>query len=163
MNRTFAIIASIVSLCGLFPLTVASQPPVLPEDDAKIRNYIAWKLVDYLQLTEDQSTRLFPLWRDYSDTRGNIQQERRQLFRKIEISAEDSAISTDNLLGLLKEYRNAEDNETKLKDTFFKNARKVLDDRQYVKLYTFDERLLDELMRGMNNRRGAGQPANNHP
>ena len=147
MNRTFIAIAGILTFWGLFPLAGSAQPPSPPGDDPRIRNFIAWKLVDYLQLTEDQSTKLFPLYREYTTSRSGFQKKRRELYRKIETAVQDSTISNDDLLGYLKEYRSSEENEVRQRENFFKSARKILDDRQYVKLYTFDDRLLDELMR----------------
>ncbi len=154
MNRIFIAIVSILTFWGLFPLTGSAQPPNSPAEDPRIRNFIAWKLVDYLQLTEDQSSKLFPLWRDYTTARSDIQRQRRQLYRKIETAVQDSTISNDDLLGFLKEYRSSEENELKQRENFFRNTRKILDDRQYVKLYTFDDRLLEEFMRNFN--RGGG-------
>lgn len=149
MNRTLCALILALGFAALIPSVATGQPPVT-QDDPKIRNYIAWRLVDYLQLSEEQSSRLFPLWRDYSKSREDINRNRRDLFRTIAEATDDSTRSDSDMMDLLKKYRAMENREIENREAFFKNSRKILNDRQYVRLYTFDERLLEDLMRGFN-------------
>ena len=159
MKQKILVTILFVSICGLSPHGIQGQPqdsnmtrPNRPDADNDIRNFIAWKLVDYLRLTEDQSQKLFPLWSEFTRGRTKLHQERREIFKKIESSVEDTTVSTDNLMNLLNELIASENKEIYQRDEFRKRSRDILDDRQYMKLIIFENRLLEDFLRDFNKR-----------
>ncbi|MFC1485541.1 hypothetical protein ACFL55_00765 [Candidatus Latescibacterota bacterium] len=154
-----------LSLGILNPSNVQVQTPdqnmMLPnrsDEDRDVRDFIAWKLVDYLRLSEEQSQNLFPLWSEYSRGRGKMQKEQRELYRKIDSSVEDSSVSTDDLMVLVNELMASERKEIENKENFRKRSREILDDRQYIKLIIFENRLLDDFLHDFNRRGNMRSP-----
>ena len=152
MKRTVVVTVMFLSLCMLGAISLWAQPPsreMAPENsngNSKIRNMITWKLIDYLNLTEDQSSKFFPLWKEYTDAGREVRHQRRELYRKIEEGVENTDVSGEELLGLVKELMANEESERSRKQKLYRDSRDILDDRQYVKLIIFEDLLLAELL-----------------
>ena len=121
------------------------------DDNGNARDYWARArltgiLVDYLDLSVEQSEEFFPLWRSYNNGIEKRRNESRELFGKIMSSVDDEKIKTDDILKLVDDYEKLKEDEKKQRDEFYKRARKILADRQYIKLLMFPDLLSQEVL-----------------
>ena len=113
----------------------------------KFREMIALRLVEYLELNEDQSAKLFPLLRVSHIARSKIIKERRELYKKIAKGVEDKSVSIKDLRKQIKELEENKNAEKKAHQEYLKKSKKFLDERQYIKLLLFEDKFREDFLR----------------
>ena len=116
-----------------------------PDRRDKIQEMIAFRYVEYLDLTEEQSAKFFPLLNEYNNKRFEIMHQRQGLLNEIITEVEDESISTKVLSKKLDEIENLLAAEIEEVMGFYKKTEKFLDDRQSIKLHIFEEKLKNDL------------------
>ena len=106
----------------------------------KVQSFIMMKLVEYLDLDEEQSARLFPLIRESNKIRSKLTKERMELINKIR-----------------KEIERIDEQIVKGHKEFLNKSEKILDERQYIKLILFDDRLKEDLFKHFRSRDPRGR------
>ncbi len=113
----------------------------------KFREMIALRLVEYLELNEDQSAKLFPLLRESHIARSKIIKERRELYKKLAKDVDDKSVSLKNLRKQIKELEENKNAEKKVHQEYLKKSKKFLDERQYIKLLLFEDKFKEDFLR----------------
>ena len=127
-------------------------PQPTSQDRDRIRNMITGRLLEYLNLNEEKAKQFFPVWHEYNYARGRILRERWDLYKKIESSVDNKSVSNDELLSMVNDLAKSWMDEFKVRDEMQRKAREILDDRQYVKLIIFEDKLKEELLQQMTRR-----------
>lgn len=107
---------------------------------------IMYKLVEELKLDEKTATTFFPVYLAYTNDRDNLMRERSELSRKISQDADNDSVSIRNLKTTVEKLKKNEKSTDDLRETFLKKASSILDERQYIKLIVFNDRLKEDLM-----------------
>jgi len=114
---------------------------------------IMWNLVDYLNLDEQTAADFFPLFNDYSQKREKLIETHRALVEQIIDNVEKDSYSISDLKNLVQKLDDADESLHKERNAFLTKAKKILDDRQYIKLVIFDEKLKKDLFNRFSSRR----------
>ena len=116
-----------------------------PDRFDRMREMIAWRYIEYLDLTEKQSVKFFPILNEFNRKRFEIMHQRQSLLNEIITNVEDESIATKDLKKKLNEIENLLESEVNEIKGFYKNTEKFLDDRQSIKLHIFEEKLKNDL------------------
>lgn len=111
------------------------------EDKSKGKVMIIWKLTKDLNLDETTASKFFPIFNSYSEKRDKLTEKQRDLIMKVSVDVDNESVPTGTLKTKIKEINDIENSLIKEKSDFFKKAESVLDERQFMKLQIFEERL----------------------
>ena len=121
----------------------------------KSRLMIMWNLVDYLNLDEDTAASFFPIFNEHTQKRDKLTKSHREIVNQIITEVEKEDISTGELTTLVDKLEDiAEQNHNERKE-FLEKAKKILDDRQYVKMVIFNDKLKKDLFGRFSSRRNS--------
>ena len=129
MKRLFVVL--LVILLGPIEVSVAQptkqeqQTPNSHENSRreKFREMITLRLVEYLELNEDQSAKLFPLLRVSHIARSKIIKERRELYKKLAKDVDDKSVSLKDLRKQIKELEENKNAEKKAHQEYLKKRK----------------------------------------
>ena len=126
----------------------------------RVRVMIMWHLVDYLQIDEDTAKVFFPIYSDYMKKRNDLMDEQRRLTESVSASVEDESSDVKALRKNAERLETIESDLVKLRRDFLHASEDRLTPRQYVKLFVFDEKMKNDLLRRIlpDGRRGGGDP-----
>jgi len=116
------------------------------DNDRNITNMVTWRLLGFLNLDREKGQKLFPILFEYNSARGKIVHDRRELYRKIGNSIDNQSVSNDVLLSMVKELEKGWKDEYDIHEKMLRDARKILDDRQYAKMIMFEEVLREDVL-----------------
>jgi len=123
----------------------------------RVQSFIMMKLVEYLDLDEEQSAKLFPMIRESNKIRGKLIKERMELIHRIGKEIDDESISIKDLRKQIKEIERIDEQLVKGHKDFLNKSEKILDERQYIKLILFDDRLKEDLFQRFRSRNPRGE------
>ncbi|MBO8130849.1 MAG: hypothetical protein H0Z29_04935 [Candidatus Marinimicrobia bacterium] len=115
----------------------------------RLRTIKIWKLTEYLDLTEDQSTRFFPRFNNLEDIIRDKYKEKMYLVKKIEeeIDKKDGSITSrevnsyiDKLYGIDKDIINE-------KEKFIRGLSDILTPEQQLKYLIFEDKFRMQMMK----------------
>jgi len=112
----------------------------------KAKLLIMYRLVDQLNMNEDTATRFFPVYLAYASKRDSLMKEHGELIRFIAEKADDESVSIRELKGNVEKLKKNEKMLEEERAAFLKKAEKILDERQYIKLVVFDDKLKNDLI-----------------
>lgn len=169
MKRLYLLlILIIVVVVGLVPISTAQEikPPVPKRDvlnsrhaemQSRMRTMMMWRLVEYLDLNEDQSAKLFPLMKESNEIRSELIKERRELIHKIRKDIEDESVPIKDLKKQIKELEKINVEMLQERKRFLEKSEKILEERQYIKLILFEDRLKEDLFKRLKVREFRGK------
>ena len=98
-----------------------------------------------LNLTEEQSTRFFPLLKAFDKREAALKGEKRSLARELGRRAEDEGSGEEDLREAIARYRDKEKELFDSRNRFCEDAAAVLTTRQQARLLAFDEEFQERL------------------
>jgi len=107
---------------------------------------IMYRLVDHLNLDEDTATEFFPIYFTYVKERDKLMDQHRELILKIAKDADDESTPIRDLENSVAELEKNEKSIESARDEFMKKAKSILDERQYIKLVVFNDKLKEDLI-----------------
>ena len=127
-----------------------SQPDqVYPaKRDAKlerVRMLRTWKLIDALDLTEEQSTSFFPLLKAFDKRQDALKEQKKRLVRELDRIAESETSTEEALHKAIKDYRKVEAELFANHKQFYDDAGHILTLKQQAKLLVFEEHFKERL------------------
>ena len=123
----------------------------------KLYEMIAWRLIKYLALDEDQSTKFLPVFVESNKVRIKLINERRKLVHATTKDLDDESASINNLQKQLARIETIDKEIAKEHESFLKKSKSILDDRQYIKLKLFEDKLKDDLYQRFRGRRSRNE------
>ena len=134
------------------PVLVADDPPgnFIPPDDwgfkgggpgAKPKLMIMWNLVEYLDLDEDAATTFFPIFNKHNEKRDELMHKHRELITDIINKVDNESVSVKELSAMLDQFDRITESIDEAHESYLEEAKEVLNDRQYVKLVIFNDKL----------------------
>lgn len=115
------------------------------EKREKLHEMIAWRLIKYLALNEDQSTKFLPVFIESNKIRIKLINERRKIVRATAKDIDDESVSIKDLQKQLAIIEKIDKEIMKEHENFLKKSNEILDERQYIKLKLFEDKLKDDL------------------
>ncbi|NQU67622.1 MAG: hypothetical protein HQ510_06735 [Candidatus Marinimicrobia bacterium] len=137
----------------LFISTFGWAQPARPDgNDAQMLK--KWKLVEYLELSEDQSIRFFPRIEKFENTMEDIRKERRRLYEDIENDLDrGNDIELSELNEVLEKYRDLEQKELQLKHEHISNMKDILTPTQIARYSIFEHKFRIQMKENINKRK----------
>jgi len=143
-----------IVLCTVFQVIQALAQPPIPggqdmgdrERHEKIREMIKERLVNFLELSSDQKAQILPFFQESFDTTSKLRSVRREKVREISDKIMDNAVTVNELEKHVNDLDSIDREMEKTQETFLKKSRKLLNDRQYIKLVIFQDWLKLDLM-----------------
>ncbi len=122
----------------------------------RIRTIRTWKMVELMDLTEEQSQRFFPIMNRREDRERERNEKRHEIMRELRELVENKDTSDDELKKKIEEVRKNNVEHQENSEKFHKAVEKVLSVRQQAKLMFFEprfERELRDIVRDFRHRR----------
>lgn len=137
---------------------LGSEPPPRKEKmRERIRMLRTWRLIDDLNLTEEQSAKFFPIMNKFDDRREELELRKRQIIDELIDVLKSEKPSEKKLQQKLADLRKTEQELWESRQSFVDKAAKVLSVKQQAKLLLFEEkfqRQLGAIIRDIKDRRG---------
>ncbi|MCE5251811.1 hypothetical protein LLG96_16505 [bacterium] len=135
-----------------------TMPPFDPDDKgSKSRLMIMWNLVDYLGLDEATAAKFFPVFIEHNNARDKFFNEHRELAEQIIKDVDDESVSVKSLKESIAKLDQLDESIRAERDAFHKKTKAFLNERQYVKLVIFNDKLKRDLFSGLSRRRGGDE------
>lgn len=141
------------------PLAAVAQPPQLERMGDRPKHFAMlrmWRLVDELEIDEDQAMRVFPAFRRQRVQQDSLEKQRRDLLavvtRQLREEADDDALQAS-----IRNVRTAEEAIELSQAAFDKELAKLLTTRQQARLLLFDATFRTDLVDIVRRMRGAGE------
>lgn len=152
----------LVLVCGA---SVLAQPRGRPDPAhlERIERFKRMRLVEMLDLTEDQSVRFFPRLNEFENTRREIKKQKDEILDKIDRLIRNSASDQKEYEKLFAEIEAIDRKAGEEKLRFFNSLSDLLSIQQRAKLVLFERRFEAELrdaVREVQRRRGRWQEGN---
>lgn len=138
----------IVLILILMAVPLMAQEEMVPaEYRGKIRELRIWKLIDRLNLTDEQSGPFFSMLNKHLDEMDALRDERKQIFqtlkkREKELSATELSTLTSQMLAIEQRMLDS-------RTAYLKSAQKLLTHPQFAALLVFDSEFYHEFVRKM--------------
>ena len=116
---------------------------------AQIQSFMLGKIIGYLSLSEDQVSSFTPVFKNYSNQREEIIGERRKLMKYITQNVDNSNVPVKDLESKVIKLRKTNQSLQNEREKFLESTKKLLSDRQYVKLVIFEDWLKEDYFRHM--------------
>ena len=130
------------------------------EKREKLHEMIAWRLIKYLALNENQSTKFLPDFIESNKIRIKLINERRKIVHATAKDIDDESVSIKNLQKQLARIEKIDKEIMKEHENFLKKSKEILDERQYIKLKLFEDKLKNDLFQRFRGRRPRNQEEN---
>jgi len=111
----------------------------------KLHEMIAWRLIKFLNLNEDQSSKFLPVFKESNKIRFKLLDEHRKLAGIIAKDLDDESVSTNDLKEQLARIEQIDKEIIKERENFLKKSEKILNERQFIKLKLFEDKLKNDL------------------
>ncbi len=140
-----------IPIAALLLSVSPGQPGRVDGNEARMLK--KWKLVEYLALTEDQSTKFFPRVEIFERAMEDVRKEERRLYEDIEgdIQRGDD-FSSSELRDMLKKYRELDQNALQLKHNHFSGMEDILTPTQIAKYAIFEQKFRKRMMENIEKR-----------
>ena len=123
----------------------------------KLYEMIAWRLIKYLALNEDQSTKFLPVFIESNKIRIKLINGRRKIVHATAKDIDDESVSIKDLQKQLARIEKIDKEIMKEHENFLKKSKEILDERQYIKLKLFEDKLKDDLYQRFRGRRSRNE------
>ena len=143
---------------SLFTVIAFSQPPGgPPENHEKVRMMKKWKLIEYLDLKEEQSEEFFIQLNAFQKEMKTIHKKNKKLREDIHEMLEEDKLNDNKVDGLIDDFFNNESEIQELRRKHHKGIDEVLTAEQTIKYLIFDhkfkKRIKDQLLEGRDHRK----------
>jgi Spy/CpxP family protein refolding chaperone len=125
------------------PSSSTDERPGRREDREKIRENIetlrVWKLLETLNLSEEQSTKFLPALKEFQTAKKNFEDRRRDLLEELEttLNAGPNDEKLKEILGKLEDNRRQFQTAT---DSYLEKAKSILTIEQQAQLFLFEDK-----------------------
>ncbi len=116
----------------------------------KIEALKVWKLVDYLQLTDDQADRFLPRFRNFEDDMRNMQRDKNKRIAELA-----RKIKSGKSKGITNEVNKILDIDIMMaqrKKDFFNSVKGIISEEQTAKMIVFEYQFRREIRKMIENR-----------
>ncbi|MFC1606935.1 hypothetical protein ACFL47_03100 [Candidatus Latescibacterota bacterium] len=120
---------------------------------SQYRLRVMWGLVEFLDMNEETAASFFPVLRDHSKNRDSITKKHRELAKQIIDDIEKEDMSTSALKEMVVRLESLQDQIEQEQQSFLAKSKKILNDRQYIKLTIFNDKLKHDLFNRYSSRR----------
>ena len=151
----------IITLSLFIAFTFSQPPGVSDRDHENVRMMKKWKLIEYLDLNEEQSEKFFVMVNAFQKEMKTIHKKKKKLREDIHEMLEEDKLNDNKVEGLIDKFFNNESEIQELRRKHHKEIDEVLTAEQTIKYLIFDhkfkKRIKDQLLKGRKHR-GDGPP-----
>lgn len=130
----------------------SGRPGTLNEASERLDLLRMWRLIDRLEVREDQAADLFPMWSRHRRERRDMQAERARLAKGLTEALDDSSGTESQLLKWMGRMEALDARLAEAEGAFRSELAQVLDVRQRARLMLFPEQFrgeVSEMIRGL--------------
>ena len=121
-------------------LVWAQGPDDMPERRReRMQDLAIWKMLEVLDLSDEQTDRFLPAFRQMQKQEARLQEERRRLIDELEQALSQGG-KPQRINNLIQQVRGLERQGEEIKEGFFKQAEDILTIQQLGKLILFQDR-----------------------
>lgn len=124
----------------------------------RIRMLRIYKLIEFLDLNEEDSASFLPLLQQFEKKKENFRERQRKLSQQLKKTVGSENATERELRKLYKEYLDLETRSQKSRDEFRKKASTMLTLKQQIKLDIFDQYFRENIKEIIRNREFLHQP-----
>ena len=151
----------IITLSLFIAFTFSQPPGVSDRDHENARMMKKWKLIEYLDLNEEQSEKFFVMVNAFQKEMKTIHKKKKKLREDIHEMLEEDKLNDNKVDRTIDNFFNNESEIQELRRKHHKKIDEVLTAEQTIKYLIFDhkfkKRIKDQLLEGRKHR-GDGPP-----
>jgi len=129
----------------------------------RIRMLRMYKLIEFLDLNEEDSARFLPLLKQFEKKQEVFRERQRELSQQLKKAVDSETITEKELKKLHKEYLDQERKTQKPRDEFRKKASEILTIKQQIKLDIFDQHFRENIKEILRDRESQRYPRGREP
>ncbi len=142
--RKYIVFLGIILLAGLAS-SWAQGPQNQPERRReRLQDLAVWKMMEVLDLSQEQTDRFLPAFREMQKKESALQDRREMLLAQLEKELSDKARSKE-LTGIIGQLQDLTRQTAENRENFFSQAQEILTVQQQAKLVLFQERFEQHL------------------
>jgi len=128
----------------------------------KLEKLKVWRMVDYLNLSSQQSEKFFPKYHKYKEKLRNHHKNMESVILELDnkLRREEYDPDESDLNKYLNKLAQIRENRSKIKKEFLKNVDGILNTKQKMKLLIFEDKFKRQIMRELHRMRGKGKQPN---
>jgi Spy/CpxP family protein refolding chaperone len=105
-----------------------------------LKNLKKWKMIEYMDLNENQSDKFFPRMRELEKRMIEIKTEKELINQKLEVITKDKNATNQEVLELLNELKELDKMQDEIKYRHIESMEDILTPDQMAKYMIFEER-----------------------
>ena len=127
----------------------------------KAQMLMKWKLIEYLDISEEQGDKFFPRFNSFQKENKSLKKQTTKLFDKVENMIEDGTVNEEKVVKIQNKINDLLHERHNLKNSFFDKNKDILTDEQFAKLLVFEHRFKQK-MKNEINPKGNGREKGKH-
>ena len=143
MSRTSYLIILIAGILAFSAEALLAQPPPRLEKRKEARERIEtlrlWKMIEFLDLTEEQSDQFLPLFHRFQKAQKELQSAARELFGSLKEELESKEPDEEKIKAILTELEKNQEALDEERKNFLIDSRKTLSLIQEARLLLFEQ------------------------
>lgn len=127
------------------PMQKREKPPDREKLKKRIETIKMWKMLDALELTEEQSAKFLPVYNSFESSRDSLETKMRKNMEKLDEAMNEAKFDERKVSAILDSMA---ENRRKMFDTesaFHENARKILSVEQQARFVIFQRDFIEEI------------------
>ncbi|MBC8311477.1 MAG: hypothetical protein H8E72_04180 [Candidatus Marinimicrobia bacterium] len=126
-------------------------------DPEKVKMIKKWKLIDFLDISEDQSDMFFTRVNSFEKEMKSIRKKEKELRESIHELIEEDKLNKKKVSSLMDQYFELEKEKLDLRQNHHKEIGDILTPEQTVKYLVFDHHFKKRMKDKLNERKGGGR------
>ncbi len=116
-----------------------------PRDPEKFNEMIAWRIIKYLDLNEEQSDMFIPIFKESNKLRGSLMRKKDELVMKLAEEADNENVSIQELQKQLDDIKKLNQAIIDERSAFNEKMSRILTEKQLIKLEIFEDKFRIDL------------------
>ncbi|MCK4545322.1 hypothetical protein KAU43_07265 [candidate division WOR-3 bacterium] len=145
-------------LCTIFTIPVNANPS--RENNSKglkkLETLKIWKLVEYMELTDEQADKFLPRYRNFGKDLKTLNKKKLSIIRSLVKDIKDNNIG--NVKSQINQVTEYEKETINRKDIFLKDISNILSDEQMAKFVVYEYKFREEVKRILEERKARKFP-----
>ncbi|RKZ34537.1 hypothetical protein DRQ33_01905 [bacterium] len=147
-GQIIGIILGVFTMLCIIGIAFAQDMPFAqpsPEIMERIETLKMWKLTEALDLSYEQTAKLFPLLKETRQRQDSLMQQQKWLIEEL-IDATENDADTTEMLGIIDQIVLTRTNECQIQQEFYSELRNILSTRQQAEYILFEINFRKKMM-----------------
>jgi hypothetical protein len=126
--------------------------PQNQQHEAQFREWIWNNFQTFLKLDENTAAKFQPIFKEYGTIRGKLMREHNMLIRDIGKDVDNPSVTIRQLRDKAERLKQIDKSLSFEKEKYYQKAKRILNERQQIKLLIFEDKIKEDIFRRMEKR-----------